>query len=330
MKNRLSKLMSTKAQTVSTAEKVETSVMSEELGFPFVIKGNTKGLILSHWIEENKTMFEDKITKHGGILFRNFDINTVEKFQELMKTFVEKPLEYNQRSSPRYAVGNNVYVTTTYPADRSINMHSESSYSPSHPGHIVFCCIIPAATQGETPIADNKKVLNLLSAETRNKFLEKGVRYVRRINDKIGLSWQEVFQTKERSVVEADCVKGGMSFEWKTEEELILTWNKKAIWNHPKTNEEIWFNHAFFFNKYTQDEDVLNSMESEEELPFNTYYGDGEQISKEEIAELRAAYKKATLKFLWESGDILFLDNMRISHGRSPYTGDRKVIVSLY
>jgi hypothetical protein len=285
---------------------------------------------LNDWVSKNRNVFEEKVKAYGAILFRGFHINTVEKFENFSKLYADTPLAYNLRSSPRYSVGKNVYHTTTYPKEYSIEMHSESSYAPNHPSNIVFCCIDPADKMGETPIADNKKILNYLSEETKAKFLEKGVKYVRNLNEAFGLSWQEVFQTEDRSVVESECDEKGISYDWKSDTNLILTWNKKAIWEHPGTGDQVWFNHAYFFNKYALEASFYNLVETDDQLPNNTFYGDGSEISKEEIQEIREAYSKATVVFPWEKGDVLFLDNMLMSHGRNPYEGSRQIIASLF
>jgi hypothetical protein len=328
MINQLQRLKNAKAKKVD-GDQVRYSILSESLGFPLTVKPAMPGLILNDWIKNNRNAFEEKVNKYGGVLLRGFNINTVEKFEEFTRLYVDTPLEYNMRSSPRYSVGNNVYHTTTYPAEYSINMHSESSYAPEHPTNIVFCCITPAATKGETPICDNRLVLANMSTTIRTKFESKGVMYVRNLTKELGLPWQEVFQSNSKSEVEETCQHNGMNFEWKGED-LKLTWTKKAIWQHPLTNESVWFNHAFFFNKYALEPEVLSTIAEDEQLPNNTYFGDGSEISQEIIEELREAYNKSMVMFPWEKGDVLFLDNMLISHGRNSYTGDRKIITSLF
>lgn len=330
MENRLAKLMKTKARAATERPSVKTYELSESNQFPFVVEAMSSGQILSTWIEDNQAEFDQKMTQYGAVLFRNFEINTVVKFQRLMRTFIERPLEYKMRTSPRFAVGDNVYVTTTYPQDRSINMHSESSYDTTPPKNIAFCCLVSAEEQGETPIADNRKVLSYFSPELRRKFKDKGVQYVRKINDKIGLPWQEIFQTDDRSEVEAVLDEKNIQYQWNGDNELIMSWKKPAIVNHEKTNEEVWFNHAYFFHKYAQDEDILNSVSSASDLPYNSFFGDGEEISKDEILEIKEAYEKSKVVFPWRPGDIIFLDNTLVSHGRNPYKGERKVIVSIY
>ena len=302
----------------------------ETLDFPLIIEPENSVDILSEWIVSNRLNFEKSKETYGAILFRGFEVDSVDKFENFTKNFVDIPLEYNLRSSPRYSVGKNVYHTTTYPSQYSINMHSESSYAPIHPSNIVFCCINPADERGETPIADNRLVLKNLSESTKMKFLERGVKYVRNLNSEFGLSWEEVFQTSSKDKVEEDCRREGIQFLWKGDQRLELNWCKNAIWEHPVTNEKVWFNHAFFFNKYSFNKDFLELIESDEDLPNNTFYGDGTKISKEVIEEIKLAYEKSIVEFSWEKGDVLFLDNMLISHGRNPYKGNRKIITSLF
>ena len=330
MRNRLEKLRNQSSATSNLEQSVvKTSFFDSNSNFPLVVKPADYEIDLSNWFVENMEKFEKQLLTYGAVLFRGFHINTVDKFQNLMDLFPKDLLEYNLRSSPRHSLVDNVYVSTTYPEDQIINMHSESSYAPSHPERIVFCCITPARERGETPIADNRKVFANLSTELQQKFIQKGVKYKRNLGGLLGLPWQEVFQTTDKKEAEAECYNNNIDFYWKNEDELILSWNKKGIWEHPQTHETTWFNHAFFFNKHLFNEDVLNSINSDDDLPNNTFFGDGTEITKQEIEEIKSAYEKSTIKFKWQKGDVLFLDNMLMSHGRNSYEGERKIIVSI-
>jgi len=330
MQDRLSKLVNTRAVNMANGPQTDFSFFPGDLSFPLVIAPRSSGLILNEWVKENRSSFDKQLYQHGAILFRGFHIDTVDKFKEFINVFDASPLEYKMRSSPRFEVDKNVYHSTTYPQDQVINMHSENSYAPAWAGRIVFCCIQPPDEQGETPVADNRLVLKYLSEATRDKFRQKGVRYVRNISKGIGLSWEEVFQTSDIDVVEKDCIDNGMGFSWDGPDRLVLSWDHQAVYDHPVTGEPIWFNHAFFFNKYALDEEVLATFDTDTDLPFNTYFGDGSEITRQEIEEIRAAYAKASVKFPWAKGDVLFLDNMLMAHGRSPYKGSRQIIVSMF
>jgi alpha-ketoglutarate-dependent taurine dioxygenase len=329
MKNGINRLKNITAKSVSDADRITFSMLNNQYNFPFVIGTNYSDANISGWMQNNRTLIDLKLKETGALLFRGFQVNSIEKFQLFMTYFGNDVLEYKLRSSPRYAVGEKVYISTKYPQEYIINMHSESSYSPLHPNKIVFCCIVPAVNGGETPIADNRLVLNHISERTKKKFESLGVKYRRFFSNDVGLSWQEAFQTDDRHVVENECRKVQINFEWENQNDLVLTWNKKAIWNHPQTQERVWFNHAFFFNRHAPGQEDLDFAIDHNRLPNNTFFGDGSEITKEEIIEISEAYKKSTIEFKWEKGDVLLLDNMLMSHGRNPFKGDRNIIVSM-
>jgi hypothetical protein len=90
--------------------------------------------------------------------------------------------------------------------------------------------------------------------------------------------------------------------------------------------------HATFFHISTLEpatRAALLSVLPEEDLPYNTYYGDGSPIEASVMDELRSAYLQETISFPWRRGDVLFLDHMLMAHGRAPYTGPRKVLVGM-
>jgi hypothetical protein len=95
----------------------------------------------------------------------------------------------------------------------------------------------------------------------------------------------------------------------------------------------VWFNHATFFHVSTLDarlrQTLLQQYENDEDLPTNTYYGDGTPIEPEVLDLLRGAYRKETVLFPWKRGDLLLLDNMLAAHGRTSYKGERSILVGM-
>jgi hypothetical protein len=64
-------------------------------------------------------------------------------------------------------------------------------------------------------------------------------------------------------------------------------------------------------------------------LPRNTYYGDGTPIDEADLDIIRQVYEETQFSFKWEKNDFLLLDNMLFTHGRKPFTGDRKILVGM-
>jgi len=299
---------------------------------PLVIRPAVENLNLSAWAEANRDFLETEMLRRGGILFRDFNIAVPADFRQFVGTVAGELLEYRERSSPRTQVGGNVYTSTDYPAAKSINLHNENSYQDTWPAKIFFCCETPALTGGETPIADCRKVLARLGHATRERFSQKKWMYVRNYGDGFGLSWQSVFQTEDPAEVERHCREHDVEVEWREGGRLRTRAVRPAISRHPQTHELTWFNHAVFFHVTSLEAGMraaLLEVFAEDELPSNTFYGDGSPIEAEVLEEVREAYRQETVAFEWRERDVLMLDNMLVAHSRRPFTGQRRVLVAM-
>ncbi|HEV3041431.1 MAG TPA: TauD/TfdA family dioxygenase [Candidatus Angelobacter sp.] len=287
---------------------------------------------LTAWAAEHRDLLQAALLNRGGILFRNFEIESAEEFERFIQNISGGSLPYTERSSPRTQVSGNIYTSTDYPPDQSIFLHNENSYQHTWPLKIFFYCHIPPAHGGETPIADTRKVLALIPPEIRAKFEEKKVMYVRNFGNGLGLPWQTVFQTGSKSKVEQYCQEAGIQCEWLDKHRLRTRHIKDAIAQHPVTYEHSWFNHATFFHPTTLSPKMLAELRlvvDDEDLPYNTFYGDGSPIEAEVLDLLRSAYFHETRIFPWRPSDILLLDNMMVAHGRQPFEGPRQILVGM-
>ena len=299
---------------------------------PLLVVPAVDGVDLVAWSESNRTLIEEYLQKHGAILFRDFQIRTTTNFEQFIRASAGELLEYADQTSPRHKVRGNVYTSTDYPAKQSIFLHNESSYAAVWPLKIFFFCETPADEGGETPIADVRKVLARIPAHIKERFVEKGWMLARNFGDGLGLRWQTVFQTTDHKTVEEYCREAGIAFEWKSNDQLTTRQIRKAVVNHPQTGEPVWFNHATFFHSSTIQPEIrqmLLTQYSERQLPYQTYYGDGSEIEDSTVETLRDAYRRKTVSFRWQQGDILMLDNMLVAHGRNPFNGPRKIVVGM-
>ena len=321
-----------KTFTVSQTEMVETGFLEPGLHLPLVIRPAIENMDLIAWAANNRTFIETQLLKHGAILFRGFNLKDAADLERFIEASSGGLIPYQERSSPRHEVGEKVYTSTDYPPEYSIFPHNEHSYCRSLPLRLHFLCIRSAQQGGETPLADTRRIFQRLDPVVRERFMQKGYMYVRNYGEGLGLSWQTVYQTSDRSLVEQYCRSNDIQWSWKEDGRLRTQQIRPVAAKHPKSDEWVWFNHATFFHVSTLERRVREALLSEfkeEDLPNNTYYGDGSPIEAWVLRELRDAYLNETVSFSWQESDLILLDNMLTSHARSSYIGPRRILFAM-
>lgn len=290
-----------------------------------------QGVEYRDWFAANVEALRAAMYEHAAVMVKNSGLAEQAELATMAELVGGQTLEYNERSTPRSRVTGKVYTSTEYPPDQTIPQHNESSYSANWPHNLYFFCAKAAATGGETPLADSATVLDRLPADLVRRFEERGVLYTRTYRTGMGLSWQEGFQTEDKADVEAYCAKHGIETRW--EDDVLLTRHRRpAVVAHPVTGKRVWFNQASLFHVSALPKDVregLLEICGEDRLPRNAYYGDGTPITADEVATIGAAFEESTLAEPWDTGDVMMIDNLLTSHGRKPFTGERKVLVAM-
>ncbi len=312
--------------------RITASDLKPLAGLPILLEVETSALNATGWAEEHQDDIRALLETQGALLIRGLKVLGTTQCGKILSTlFGSELLEYVYRSTPRTQMRGNVYTATEYPADRVIPQHNENSYSRTWPNRLGFMCLTPAASGGETPISDSRVVYAMLPGAVRAKFEEKGVMYVRNYST-IDLPWSVVFQTEDKSQVEAYCEANELTYEWLENDGLRTKQVNPATATHPRTGEKVWFNQAHLFHTSSLGKEIADTLLGslgEENLPRNSYYGDGSRIEPEVLDLIRVTYEQTKVKFAWRKNDLLLLDNMLFAHGRESYTGARKVLVGM-
>ena len=299
---------------------------------PVVLRPTVDGVDLVAWAMTSRARIAQHLTQAGGVLFRGFPELGLARFGELVDGLCGGGvLEYRNRSTPRTQVGSGIYTSTEYPASHSIPLHNEMAYTRSWPMTIAFYSVTCATSGGETPIADSRRVYDRIDPAVRDRWAARKVMYVRNCGEGVDLPWEEVFQTNRRAEVEEYCARHGLELEWRGRNGLRTRQVCQAVAVHPVTGESVWFNQAHLFHVSSLPADVRQTLVGTmgEDLPRNAFYGDGMPLEEDVLEHIRDAYRSEAVTFSWQAGDVLVLDNMLVAHGRTPYTGPRKVLVSM-
>ncbi|HEX3130822.1 MAG TPA: amino acid adenylation domain-containing protein [Thermoanaerobaculia bacterium] len=326
-----------KPRSVADRPLVRTSQGDQgERLLPLIVEPEVRDVDLASWAAAHRGRIDEWLMAHGAVLFRGFfvesDVDSVDRFREVAAAVSPELLSYDDPTTPRTALGSKVYTSTEYPADQTIPHHNELSYNQAWPMRIFFYCVTAPESRGETPLADGRRVYERIDPAVRERFVSRGVMYVRSFGDGVGLPWQTVFQTSDRAEVEAYCRARGMTFEWREGNRLRTRHVRPAVARHPRTGETVWFNQANVHHPSSLPpalRESLLAVAADPDLPMdvNACYGDGTPIPDEDIAAVRRAYEEENVLFPWHRGDVLVADNMLVAHGRSPFSGPRRIVV---
>ncbi|HVY40614.1 MAG TPA: TauD/TfdA family dioxygenase [Polyangia bacterium] len=298
---------------------------------PVVLKAARSRISVGDWVRDNRARIDAVLKESGAVLLRGFSVDAT-RFAEVTATICGRAEPYLYRSTPRTAVGTNIYTATEYPQTLAIPMHCENAYQRSWPMRLLFWCEIPSVTGGETPLADVSQVTSRIPRDIVDEFAARQIRYVRNYSVGIDLPWQTVFQTQDRSTVESYCAAAGIQFEWLPNGNLRTSQICQGVATHPETGDRVWFNQAHLFHVSSLDpasRSAMLSLYREEDLPRNAYFGDGAAIPSDMLAAVRSAFDAERTAISWHAGDVMVIDNMRVAHGRNPFSGRRRVLVGM-
>lgn len=288
---------------------------------------------------------------HGAILFRGFGVTSAEAMQGFCDALGAERMDYPRGTSPRHEVGKQVYTSTEVPANLPLPIHTEMSYTSVFPRALAFCCVTAPAKGGETPLADMKNVLERLPPDLVHAFENKGILYHQYCpsghNNTKFKTWQDMFATEDKTIAEQKCAEQGVTIQWLPDGSAKLTNPGTAVRTHPVSGERIWFNQAHVFHPTMSAEFhyigrplmavvvrvyewlLENFPQSMPPYPYGCTFGDGEPIPREYILAVRKAIWDETITFRWQEGDLLWVDNLRVGHGRLPFKGPRKILAAL-
>lgn len=299
---------------------------------PLIIEAAGGRQDLADTVRNCSAPLHERLLEHGALLFRGFRMAHLEDFARFAREVSPERSDYLYRSTPRTLLADRIFTASEYPPAQEIALHNENAYQRIWPLKIAFCCLQPAPSGGETPIADMRKVSAALGQGLLDELESRRIRYLRHYRPRVDLPWQSVFQTEDRTALARFCNEHDISHEWLDADTLRTAQVCQGTARHPVLAERVFFNQAHLFHVSHMGEAAARSaieLFGRERLPRQAAFGDGKDIPLEYLERIRASFREHMITFAWRAGDVLLLDNMQAAHGRRPFRGTRQVLATL-
>jgi alpha-ketoglutarate-dependent taurine dioxygenase len=291
---------------------IEESMLTPEMGV--VLTGTREDLP-----QVQRSSIDRYLRERGAVMLRGFDL-TVEEYEDLSREMSPEFLVHHDVG--RMFISEDGTTQSVVPGTYGLPAHVERGYAAPIPGLLFFYCNKPADEDGETTLFDGYEIFNQLSPEAQDFFRGNKIRYRLRIAPEL---WQRTLMTDDHaealylvdqqlsSAVDREI---GESASCRVEGDvLIMDFVTPSTRRSPRREGDAFSNSSLTYvhSLSLPQEGVLAvggiDLRTEDDRPFPA----------DMLEEAIRAANAAEIKVKWNKGDMVFLDNRTVLHGRAPF-----------
>ncbi|KDP29349.1 hypothetical protein JCGZ_18270 [Jatropha curcas] len=284
-------------------------------------KRDVESLLLA--LKNNRDWFEQMIIKNSAVLLRGFDVKKAEDFNDILEVFGWEDIRY-VGPAPRTHIYKRVWTANEGPLSEFIYYHHEMVLIKEFPRKVILFCDIPPPEGGQTPFVPSFKVTERMLEEFPEQVEEveaKGLKYTftalsnNDTGSMRGRGWEDAFGTSDRAEAERRAQALGMDMEWLPNGGVKTVLGPRSLTRvfDGRKGRRMWFN-------------TMVGMHGKE--LSSALMADGTEIPEKFVKRCEQIIEEESIQFKWEAGDVLFLDNLALLHGRRPSLPPRRVLVA--
>ena len=305
---------------------------SEFTEFPHVESPGEPVSDLDAWFAANRERLLGIVEQAGAVLLRDFPLQSDHDFDGAVSAF-DLPL-FTYAGSLSNAVRKHrtekVFTANEAPPDIEIFLHHEMAQTPLYPGKLFFFCERAAEQGGATPLCRSDLLLKAMQRRMP-RFVDKcrsaGLKYTNVMPAEAdtgsgqGRSWKSTLNCDTGELAQDRLAELGYSWQWRDDGSLKVTTPVLPATRILASGTEVFFNQLIA--AFMGWQDSRNVQEK------SVRFGDDTEVSDADMEQVAALAESLSFDLQWRNGDMALVDNFLVMHGRRPYRGERRVLVSL-
>ena len=290
------------------------------------------------------------VDRAGALLFRDTGLTTPHQFGEFLESIDFLPHSYVGGTSPRTAYGAGIYTATDLPPNVTIHIHQEMAYLDDVPDYVAFFCQDPPENEQKTNlVGDMRRMTASLPASLKRRYRGQRARLRRTLPPegmstgfyKAKKSWQETLGTADRQEALAVARQRGWELRWTDDDYLVITQEPARFFRSHPVHGELWCTQALLHQpewrrlvaehdgRTAEARQLAEAMAGAPESLDGMILEDGSTIPTEDARIWFELSAQLGTPYALGRGEVIFLDNMLTGHGRSTFTGPRRMFVAL-
>jgi hypothetical protein len=283
------------------------------------------------WVKARRADLEAALSREGAVLLRGLPLRDARDFDALVRVFERPNFAYRESLSNAVRIerSERVFTANEAPPEAQIRLHHELAQTPLFPATLFFFCEKPAEEGGATPLCRSDRLFEALQREDptfvsdceRHGLLYSLVMPPRDdAGSGQGRSWRSTFGTGDRLAVEARMARLGYRWEWLPGDCLCATTPLlPAVRALPDGRKS-------FFNQLIA---TLGWTDARNRGARRVSLGDGRPLDGAALERASALAEQLCVDLHWRRGDVAWVDNLVVMHGRRSFRGTRSVLASL-
>jgi len=248
------------------------------------------------------------LARHGCVILRGFsaDRGSFERFtQQFAADFVLPMMRVARPKVEGDADAKTAHVDV---GSHAMGLHQELSFTPIRPDAIWLLCEKVAGHGGETTIADGVRIYEAMTAALRQIFMTKRLKFrfgstLDGVAELFHVAPEQLHATLARHAPALTYTQNGnaLSFTY-----LTPAFQKTKFGNATAFANFLLFSQTSAACGHPEAPRVMGMLRFEDDTP----------IPAGLVAELQAIAEPLVYPIPWEAGDLAFIDNTRMMHGR--------------